>query len=231
MAEVKIQVYDPNAAAGTNPWSWRHLSEFTLSGTLAERPVAGQAGRRYYVTDAGQQRICHDNGTSWDDIVQHTNYMMGSPIAGGGAASDGIDGEDGMPGTPGPAGSPGQAGIAGPPGNDGLDGDDGAVGPPGAAGTAGAAGAAGAPGAPGASGPAGIPGPPGLDAEDEIPWIVPGPAGATGPQGAPGGAGAQPYAIGSVSVATGNYLLLARRLILTGSQRVTLAGNATLRVT
>ena len=65
MAEVKIQVYDPDAPAGTNPWSWRHLSEFMLNGTVEARPAAGQAGRRYYVTDAGAQVIYHDNGAMW----------------------------------------------------------------------------------------------------------------------------------------------------------------------
>lgn len=40
-----------------------------------------------------------------------------------------------------------------------------------------------------------------------------------------------PYATGSFTIATGRYLVMSRHLILTSTQRVTLAGTATLRIT
>ena len=40
----------------------------------------------------------------------------------------------------------------------------------------------------------------------------------------------QPYATGSFTVPTGYFVSISRHLILTSTQRVTLAGNATLRL-
>lgn len=44
------------------------------------------------------------------------------------------------------------------------------------------------------------------------------------------GSAVNPYAPGSLTVATGNYAFLVRHLVLTTTQRVSLAGDATLRV-
>jgi hypothetical protein len=42
------------------------ISEIVLSGTLAQRPVAGVANRIYYATDqASGSRFTFDNGTAW----------------------------------------------------------------------------------------------------------------------------------------------------------------------
>lgn len=60
------------------------------------------------------------------------------------------------------------------------------------------------------------------------PMMIPGPRGATG---AAGGGGANTlYAPGTFVVATGNFALFGRRMILTGAQRATLQGTAALRI-
>ena len=43
--------------------------------------------------------------------------------------------------------------------------------------------------------------------------------------------GSQPYAPGSFTIDTGRYLVMTKRLQLTGTQRATLAGTARLRIT
>ena len=49
------------------------------SSTLASRPVAGTAGRKWMTADAGSIRIWHDNGTAWEEA----SYLSG----GGGTIS------------------------------------------------------------------------------------------------------------------------------------------------
>jgi collagen triple helix repeat protein len=110
------------------------------------------------------------------------------------------------------------SGSVGPAGEDGIDGEPGPPGPPGPIGS---------PGADGTPGPAGPQGPPGEDGLDGDP----GPPGPVGPQGPAGAGGTTAYATGSVAVATGNYYLMSRHLQLTGAQRFTLQGDATLRIT
>lgn len=79
----------------------------------------------------------------------------------------------------------------------------------------------------GPPGPQGSQGPPGLDGQE----------GVEGLDGTPGpsGTGTDPlqgfYAPGSFDVPTGKYALMSRHLILTGTQRVTLHGTGTLRIT
>ena len=49
------------------------------SSTLASRPIAGTAGRKWMTADAGSIRIWHDNGTAWEEA----SYLSG----GGGTIS------------------------------------------------------------------------------------------------------------------------------------------------
>lgn len=76
-------------------------------------------------------------------------------------------------------------------------------------------------------------GPPSLEVLPPLePMMIPGRRGATGAAGAGGGGGGNTlYAPGSFTVATDNFAFHSRRLILTGAQRATLEGTATLRIT
>ena len=145
----------------------------------------------------------------------------------------GAIGADGAPGAPGAPGDPGAAGATGALGTPGLDADEPEYpyvipGPQGNTGPAGADGSPGAPGSPGAQGPAGDVGPSGIDADEpEYPYVIPGERGATGAQGAPGApGGAQSYAPGTFTTATGNFVVHVGRLKLSSTQRGTLAGTA-----
>jgi hypothetical protein len=160
----------------------------------------------------------------------------GGPSTGAAGSSmplwmDGETGEDGAMGPPGVRGADGAAGAAGSPGAvgrpgvDGLDGEDGMWGPPG---QPGAQGASGSPGSTGPQGSAGPIGPPGLDGEDcGGPWIIPGPQ---GPQGTVTDPIIGSYSPGSFTIPTGKYADLVKRLILTGSQRLTVQGTGRLRI-
>jgi hypothetical protein len=167
---------------------------------------------------------------------------------------DGESGEDGypIPGTPGATGAastvPGPAGLI-VPGRDGEDGQDVYFVP----------GSAGAPGGIGAAGLDGLSvrGQDGEDGQDGIP--IPGAAGAAGSAGAAGIAGLtipgrdgddaeatffmgapginfdapvlHAYAPGGFSIPDGHFAIMAKRLQLTTTQRVTLQGTARLRIT
>lgn len=39
------------------------------SSTLAARPAAGTAGRKWMTTDTGAVRIWHDNGSTWEEVA------------------------------------------------------------------------------------------------------------------------------------------------------------------
>lgn len=115
-------------------------------------------------------------------------------------------------------------GPIGPIGPIGVAGADGDSGPPGYAGADGVAGADGTDGDPGAPGTDGLMGPPGPSGEDGEAG-VPGPAGATG---APGSGGSSAYATGSFTILNGEYKVMAKRLILTGTERATIEGDGRL---
>lgn len=51
-----------------------------MKGTVAGRPAPSKAGRLYYVTDAGDQRIQRDTGAAWDDLVYDWSYISGVAI-------------------------------------------------------------------------------------------------------------------------------------------------------
>lgn len=48
------------------------------SSTLAARPAAGTAGRKWMTTDTGNVRIWVDNGTSWEEVVYSSTGGSGS---------------------------------------------------------------------------------------------------------------------------------------------------------
>lgn len=54
-------------------------ADIIMRGTLAGRPTAGIAGRLYYVTDAGDERLTRDNGTTWDDLGHDWSYTTSKP--------------------------------------------------------------------------------------------------------------------------------------------------------
>lgn len=66
------------------------LQVSVLVGTLAARPVAGTAGRLYYVTDAATPHLTFDDGTAWADCVLNGTYApaLTSPLA---VVSEGSD--------------------------------------------------------------------------------------------------------------------------------------------
>jgi hypothetical protein len=186
----------------------------TLSGLAADRPAdPGYIGVFYFATDTGETTV-------WDGVAWQPVSSSGS---GGGPAIFlvGEEGSDGEPGPPGPPGS-GAAGATGATGPDGPavflageSGEDGEPGPPGRDGVAGAAGAA------GAAGPAIF-----LVSEGEE-----GEMGPPGPTAATVDPLTQSYSPGSFTVATERYAIMSRHLKLTTTQRVILAGTATLRIT
>ncbi|MGH7183660.1 MAG: hypothetical protein ACREJN_17020 [Nitrospiraceae bacterium] len=134
---------------------------------------------------------------------------------------DGRDGEDSyIPGPIGPTGVSGPVGLAGSIGPQGIPGTDGDDGDPGLPGTAGAT---------GTPGLQGIMGPPGFDgAEPDEPWMIPGPQGPSG--AASTGLTINDYAPGSFTIATGKFGIQVKRLILTSSQRGTIAGTGRLQI-
>ena len=145
-----------------------------------------------------------------------------------------LDGRDAdppmvIPGRDGKAGGAGIAGVAGKaaqviPAFDGRDGESPMV-IPGRDGKAGIAGGAGAAG----KSPPVIP--PLDPREPDLPMVIPG---RDGKAGAAGGGGTDPvqqsFAPGSFLVPTGKFVIMSRRLALTGAQRLTLQGNATLSI-
>ena len=46
-----------------------------VSGTLASRPSAGSSGRLYFATDATQQVLYFDNGTTWTKVGESKKYI------------------------------------------------------------------------------------------------------------------------------------------------------------
>lgn len=41
-------------------------TNYCMRGLLSARPAAANAGRLYWITDAGQENWSRDNGTTWD---------------------------------------------------------------------------------------------------------------------------------------------------------------------
>lgn len=130
------------------------------------------------------------------------------------------EGTPGPQGPQGPQGDPGAQGPAGPQGNVGPQGPQGETGDTGATGATGGQGIQGIQGATGNTGSQGIQG-------------IQGPEGPEGPEGPPGsGGGADPsYSPGSFIVATETAKITSRHLKLTTTQRATLQGTSTLRLT
>lgn len=123
--------------------------------------------------------------------------------------------DEGEQGIPGVKGDKGDTGLSGARPFDGADGEDGLtiVGPQ---------------GVPGQAAPLAMlfmEGEPGADA-----MVIPGPAGASGSASITDPL-SQAYAPGSFTVADGKYAVMSRHLQLTSTQRATLAGTATLRIT
>ena len=52
-----------------------------LSGTLASRPAAGNAGRAYIATDAGEQRAFFDDGSVWLEVPLLETTAAGAHVA------------------------------------------------------------------------------------------------------------------------------------------------------
>lgn len=46
-----------------------------VAGTLASRPAAGSSGRLYFATDATEQVLYYDNGTTWTKIGESKKYI------------------------------------------------------------------------------------------------------------------------------------------------------------
>ena len=142
-----------------------------------------------------------------------------------------LEAEQGPEGDMGPRGLPGADGAPGAQGQPGpalfMLAQDGEPGEPGAPGTIGVNGAAGSPGAQGPAGPALflLEDPP----DPEIAW--PGPTGAAGPAGSATDPFVGAYSPGSFTIATEKYAVLSRRLKLTTTQRLTVAGTGALRIT
>lgn len=219
-------------------------SAFTVSGatiTFGTAPADLAEGLVTYVY--GAVTIIGPQGYEGDEGPEG---QMGPPgIQGPTGAAGGI-------GATGTTGDTGPIGLMGPPGSDGDDGLDGIPGIQGVVGATGATGDTGATGADGAQGSQGYVGPSGDDGDDGYDGI-PGLAGSAGPQGLPGfgsdgadgdeGPMGPPglanitdpvqgaYAPGWVNVPTGWYAIMVKRLIMTGTQRATLAGTARLRIT
>lgn len=63
----------------------QNMGYYISSGSLANRPGAGAVGRLYYVTDANNQRLTKDTGTSWEDFSLASPYLtnVGSLIGSG----------------------------------------------------------------------------------------------------------------------------------------------------
>lgn len=57
------------------------IGSIISKGTLAGRPAASIAGRLYYVTDSGQQRITRDTGSTWEDLQYDWNHILNKPGA------------------------------------------------------------------------------------------------------------------------------------------------------
>ena len=56
-------------------------TDVIMKGTLAARPAAGVAGRLYFITDAGSERLTRDNGTAWEDIGEDWDFVTGKPTS------------------------------------------------------------------------------------------------------------------------------------------------------
>lgn len=52
-------------------------TDIIMKGTLGSRPAASIAGRLYYVTDSGVQRLTRDTGSTWDDLVHGGTHAAG----------------------------------------------------------------------------------------------------------------------------------------------------------
>jgi hypothetical protein len=46
-----------------------------VAGTLASRPAAGSSGRLYFATDATEQVLYYDNGTTWTKVGESKKYI------------------------------------------------------------------------------------------------------------------------------------------------------------
>lgn len=51
------------------------------SSTLATRPSAGTAGRKWITTDTGGIRLWYDNGSTWEELEQSASTLTGSTLA------------------------------------------------------------------------------------------------------------------------------------------------------
>jgi hypothetical protein len=186
---------------------------FWREGLAADRPAAPVKDMGYFATDTGVASIWNSVGSVWLTI------SAGSGSGGQAPATflvgdEGVDGEPGPPGPPG-SGATGATGAQGPLGpaifllDEAYDGE---VGPPGVAGPT------------GAQGPVG----PAVFLLDEAYDGEIGPPGPAVPAQDPL---TQSYSPGSFQVRTERYAVMSRHLKLTGTQRVTLSGTATLRIT
>lgn len=54
-------------------------TSIVMKGLASAQPVTGSAGRLYYITDAGVERLTRDTGTAWDDMLIGWNYVSGKP--------------------------------------------------------------------------------------------------------------------------------------------------------
>lgn len=181
----------------------------TLAGTLDRILVTTVAGTDTF--DAGTITILYENAQITGLIGPQGN--IGPP----GIGEEGPQGEDSW--IAGPIGPRGFQGDRGPIGDTGDNGEDALMIP-------GNQGPQGTLGATGPMGPIGFEGEPGYFDE-----FVPGPQGPTGPAGAATDPVLGSYTPGSFTIPTGKYAVMSHHLILTGSQRVTLQGTATLRIT
>ena len=54
-------------------------TDVIMKGTLAARPAAAVAGRLYFITDAGSERLTRDTGSAWEDIGDDWDFVTGKP--------------------------------------------------------------------------------------------------------------------------------------------------------
>ena len=70
---------ETNICESGTPSGFVALSTLVNAGVLSSRPAAGQAGRLYFVTDAGVQRWTRDDGAAWQDVLDHWDQVTGKP--------------------------------------------------------------------------------------------------------------------------------------------------------
>ena len=54
-------------------------ADVIMAGVVASRPAAATAGRLYYVSDAGAERITRDTGAAWTDLLHSYTYLTNIP--------------------------------------------------------------------------------------------------------------------------------------------------------